>query len=112
MYKRIIVLIILSSLFALKLYNNSTSVMGVFDKYNISYVIENDDIKIDDFSEVLHKLNCQVVDKKYISDRLIIEGYCNEFEDFVIINGNKINFQISISEDVVIFGSPLICGSF
>ena len=57
-------------------------------------------------------LNLEVVNKNEISDRVIIEGYSNKLKDYVVINGRKVNIQLSIFDNKIIMGYPLINGSF
>lgn len=57
-------------------------------------------------------LNLEVVNKNEISDRVIIEGYSNKLRDYVVINGRKVNIQLSIFDNKIIMGYPLINGSF
>ena len=57
-------------------------------------------------------LNLEVVNKNEISDRVIIEGYSNKLKDYVFIDGRKVNIQLSIFDNKIIMGYPLINGSF
>lgn len=63
----------------------------------------------DDF---LDKIDINILSKKCLEDRTIIEGYTDKIVGYKVINNCKVNLQISISEDCVILGSPLITGSF
>ena len=110
--KRFCVFVILISLFVLCYYNNSRSVYSVLDDCGIAYIYKDGVFEIENYEGLLYKLQCQVVDKKYVSDRLVIEGYSGLIQDYVVINGNKVNVQISISDDVVLLGCPLIKSSF
>ena len=47
-----------------------------------------------------------------VSDRLIIEGYTHRLKNYIVIDGRKTNIQMSICEDVILIGSPLINQSF
>lgn len=62
--------------------------------------------------ELLNKLDVKVVSKFKVSERLIIEGYTTKIANYIVIDGRKINVQISVSDDVALVGSPLIDGSF
>lgn len=110
--KRFVVFIVLIALFILNYFNTSSGIDDVLDRCNISYIYENGVFKIEDFEDVLSKLRCQIIDKKYVSDRLVIEGYSGLIRDFVVINGNKVNIQISVSDNIVLMGCPLINSSF
>ena len=72
-------------------------------------VIEIDANNYDDF---INELDVDIISKFEVSDRVIIEGYSPRIKDYLVINGFKVNVQISISDDSVIIGSPLINGSF
>lgn len=80
-------------------------------KYDI---LDSNHIKIshDDVEKFLKKMDVEIVSKFEVSDRLIIEGYTTIIADYIVIDNCKINIQISITDDAVIVGSPLINGSF
>ncbi len=63
----------------------------------------------DDF---LNKIDINILSKKCMEDRIIIEGYTDKIVGYKVINNCKVNLQISISDNCVILGSPLITGSF
>lgn len=65
-----------------------------------------------DYLKTLDDLNICIVNKFCIDDRLIIEGYSNLIKDYVVINNQKVNVQISIADDIVLLGVPLIKNSF
>lgn len=69
-------------------------------------------ISCDDIDEFFSLLNVEICNSFYKSDRKIIEGYCSKFNNFVVSNNRKINIQISICDDYVLIGSPLIKNSF
>jgi hypothetical protein len=76
-------------------------------------VLSNCEYEFDcDYTEILDAFNVCVVNQFYINDRLIIEGYSNDITDYVVINNQKINMQISVSDDMCILGVPLIKNSF
>lgn len=72
-------------------------------------VIEIDANNYDDF---INELDVDIISKFEVSDRVIIEGYSPRIKDYLVINGFKVNIQISMSDKSVIIGSPLINGSF
>ena len=57
-------------------------------------------------------LNLEVVNKNEISDRVIIEGYSNKLKDYVVVNNMKVNIQMSIDDEKILLGYPLIDASF
>lgn len=78
------------------------------------YTSENEilifDIKYLD--KIIDCLNLEIYLKTNISDRIIIEGYSNKLNDFVVVNNLKVNVQMSIFDDEIILGYPLIDTSF
>lgn len=66
----------------------------------------------DKLDEVIDCLKVEIHSKKVIADRLIIEGYSHLISDYIVIGELKTNIQISVTDDEMIVGSPLIYGSF
>ena len=62
--------------------------------------------------EIIDSLNLEIYLMKEISDRIIIEGYSNKLNDFIIVNNMKVNIQISVDDERIILGYPLIDTSF
>lgn len=62
--------------------------------------------------EILHILNAKIVRSESFLSRDIYYCYSQDNNNFVVENGKKINYQISIKKDVVVIGSPLILGSY
>jgi len=71
-------------------------------------------IKIDkeNSSVLLSNLCVEEINKFYIEDRLIVEGYTNKLKKYVVVDGMKMNIQVSISDNVCLVGYPLIKNSF
>ena len=65
-----------------------------------------------DYEKIISKLNLETVNKFVVDDRLIIEGYTNKIKNYIVLDGRKINVQISLSADKCLIGSPLIKNSF
>lgn len=63
-------------------------------------------------NEIIDGLNLEIYLMREISDRVIIEGYTNKLNNFVVVNNLKINIQIAIDENKITLGYPLIDGSF
>lgn len=102
----IAILIIFGNYDTLESHASSTGV----DYVNLGNgVIEINSNSYDDF---INELEINIISKFEVSDRVIMEGYSPRFKDYLVINGFKVNVQISISDDSVIIGSPLINGSF
>lgn len=66
----------------------------------------------EDLDQFLNKINLQNCNKFFIEDRLIIEGYSSKINDYIVINNNKINIQISVCDNRCLIGSPVIKNSF
>ena len=66
----------------------------------------------DNLDDFLDSLNVFIISRMYIEDRMIIEGYSNQINDYVVLNNNRINVQISVANNECIFGVPLIRNSF
>ena len=62
--------------------------------------------------EIIDGLNLEIYLMKEISDRIVIEGYTNKLNDFVVVNNMKVNIQMSIDEEKITLGYPLIDASF
>lgn len=111
-YFAIIFIIFLSILLILsneRSFENYVSSMGVDGEFlnETTYKICG---KIND--TFLDKIDINILSKKCLEDRVIIEGYTDKIVGYRVLNNCKVNLQISISEDCVILGSPLITGSF
>ena len=65
-----------------------------------------------DYIDIINALEIEVVVKKEISNRLVVEGYTRNINNYVCIDDYKINIQMSITKDTLIIGSPLIYNSF
>lgn len=104
--------------------------IGMFflSKTNLNLMIESCGVGVDKFVvcgdsqtveinskaylKIKNLLNLEVVEKNEIAGRTIIEGYSNKLKNYVVINNRKVNIQISICDDKMIVGYPLINGSF
>lgn len=85
-----------------------------FDVENFVYNDNYQTLELDasSLNKLTSFLNLEVVNKNEISDRVVIEGYSNKLKDYVVINGRKVNIQLSIFDNKIIMGYPLINGSF
>ena len=118
--KKFIVFVLVISMMGLLFFVKGNNPLFGFKNMNINYEIlssNNDGFLVsfnrENLSEVLDFLELQNVSKKYISDRLIIEGYSYKVSNYVNVNNLRINIQLSVDEnDKVLCGSPLIYGSF
>ncbi len=64
------------------------------------------------YNDILDKLDVEITNKFDVSDRLIIEGYSSRFTDYILVDSYRVNIQMSICEDYILLGSPLIKNSF
>ena len=117
--KRMVSLIIVFVIVLLLYFFNFTNlnlmlkVQG-FEVENFEYNDNYQTLELDasSLNKLTSFLNLEVVNKNEISDRVIIEGYSNKLKDYVVINGRKVNIQLSICDNKIIMGYPLINGSF
>ena len=83
----------------------------------IKFINQNDSeiIEIDNNSNIENikkALNLEIYSKNNICDRIVYECYSNKLNNFVVIDGKKVNLQISITDNKIIIGYPLISTSF
>lgn len=64
------------------------------------------------FDDVSRALNLFVYSDKILSDRRVLEGYSNKLNSYIVIDGRKVNIQLSIYDDLIVVGYPLIFNSF
>ena len=62
--------------------------------------------------EIVDSLNVEVVNCFNISDRVVVEGYINSLSKYSVVDGRKINVQMSAFDGGVLVGYPLINKSF
>ncbi len=113
--KKYLCFIFVIFLVSLLVWGNKRSFENAIVCADINYnVLDNNIIEIsnDEVEIFLEKMNVQILNKFEVSDRLIIEGYTNKIANYVLVNNCKINIQLSIADNMVIIGSPLINGSF
>lgn len=67
-------------------------------------------------SNILQNLNAKIIKKQSISlnneEKLIIYAYTNKFNKFVMLENQKVNVQIVVSNSENTVGLPLILGSY
>ena len=63
-------------------------------------------------NEFLNNSNTNIVQKDVLCDRSIIYAYCNKLDKYVYVAGKRVNLQVSVDNDYVYIGYPLITGSF
>lgn len=99
-------------------YSEKSLINVVAEEVNNYVIIESDEtyqvLEIDasEIDKILSHLNVEIINKKNVSGRLIIEGFSLALNDYIIINNRKINIQISIDDDSCLIGYPLIKNSF
>lgn len=65
-----------------------------------------------DIHSLCSVLSLDNIRKINMGNEIIYEGYSDLFSNYNVVDGLKVNIQISISSDSVIIGYPLINGSF
>lgn len=117
--KRIISLLVIVVVLVLAFFRFKSDLLVVFDQLNIEYSLcdfgdECVVISIEgvDYNYIIDALDLEIVNKKEIADRLVVEGYSSKIHDYITINNRKINIQLSIVEDMLFVGNPLIYNSF
>ena len=117
-YLALVIIVVLSILYGAGVMN-SKSLISVAESSCFSFDIvdlslDNQVIKIDkkEYGNLMSRLHIEEINVFYIEDRLIVEGYSNMLNNFILIDNMRINIQVSISEDVCLVGYPLIKNSF
>lgn len=117
--KRIVSLSIIFIMVLLLYFFNFTNLnlMLKVQGFDVNNFVYNENFQVleldaNSLNKLSNFLNLEIVNENEISDRLIIEGYSNKLKDYIVINGRKVNVQLSISGDKIIMGYPLINGSF
>ena len=64
------------------------------------------------YKDIIDKLGVEIVSIKDIYGRKIVEGYSAKLSKFKVINERKVNIQMSLFDDKLIVGYPLIKNSF
>lgn len=114
-FARFLSVFLIAILCILNLYNNINRIDKILDSLSIEYKKNSDKeylICIDDYNKILEKLNVVVLNKFYVEDRLVIEGYTSDINEYVVIDESRVNIQISLSDDCCVLGVPLINNSF
>lgn len=116
---KILSIILILSISILSYVYSDNSLINMTNNIGVEYEIIEDDnksqvIKISDynFAEIMSKMDIEIVSLKEVSGRTIIEGYSSNLNDYIVINNRKVNMQMSISDDYILIGYPLIKNSF
>ena len=64
------------------------------------------------YFEIIKMLNLKNIYTEKIGDIIATYGYSCGFGDFRYVNNHKINIQIVLSNEKILFGSPMIYGSY
>ena len=94
--------------------SDCVSACGYNELQIISSDCDNDVIRIDNcnYKDLINNM-AVLINKRYdLCDRLIIEGYTNKLNNYIVVDGVKTNIQIAVCDGCVIVGSPLINDSF
>lgn len=109
----VLMVVVLSSYFYVE---NLSSVINKNDVHilEISNSYSNEVLHFDKdkLQEILNCLDLEIHSENLVADRMILEGYSQKLNNYVVVNNLKTNIQIAISDDEIIVGYPLISGSF
>ena len=116
-YLCVIMILILIVFNSTIIHNKDDFFSLVNDVCDNAEMVDNNDfkvVKIDglNYLNILDKMHVQIIRKFVIDDRLIIEGYTNQLNDYIVVNNIKTNLQISVSDNICLVGYPLIKNSF
>ena len=64
------------------------------------------------YFEIIDNLNLKNIYTERVNDIIATYGYSCIFGDFRYVNNCKVNIQIVLSNGYIIFGSPMIYGSY
>lgn len=95
---------------------NEVNLLDCVSNLNVVDYIKDDESECvylkNSYNEIVNCLNFEVVDEVDFGDRIIVEGYTSRLTEYVGSNFNKVNIQLSITDEIVIVGYPLIKNSF
>ena len=84
-----------------------------YNIYDFVFFDESECFKIEgDLDDVINILGVEIHNSFVIDDHVIVEGFVDGLSDSVVINGFRVNVQLSGCDGVVIVGIPLIENSF
>lgn len=72
-----------------------------------SVVVNNISLK-----KIIKILNLNVLKKYYINNDLVVIGYSNKLNHYLISENKKVNIQIKVGQENIIVGYPLIMEGF
>ncbi len=64
-----------------------------------------------DYTKFLKEINFKIYKKYCVEDLLILEGYSNKYDNYIIKNNCKFNIQVCVGENVKV-GYPYIAEGF
>lgn len=119
MFKKILIIVLFLFLCIVNVNFSNDNVLHILSKNNIKYsllIYEKNKLLFElfnaDLNDIKNTFNLSIYSCLKLSDRVVVEGYSNCFNSYVNIDNKKVNFQISIFDDKVLVGCPLIYGSF
>ena len=65
-----------------------------------------------DAQVLIKKLNGKVLKTEKVGDMLIFYGQSGKLEKYVVVDNEKINFQVAVNDGKVTIGTPLILGGY
>lgn len=109
---RFVCVFVLGVLFVINYLSNDCFYKEKIVDFSCDWGLTNCEISASNYEMIFNKLNVVIINKRLIEDRLIIEGYSSEIGDSVMVNGVRVNIQVSVCDDKCILGIPLIKNSF
>ena len=87
----------------------STYSIDLEDYYNKDLKLNKQQLSL---TQIEEQLGLKIVSNIELENRKVITAFTQKLRNFIYLNGEKINIQISLSENEIKIGYPLILGSF
>lgn len=87
----------------------STYSLDLEDYYNKDLKLNKQQLSL---TQIEEQLGLKIVSNIELENRKVITAFTQKLRNFIYLNGEKINIQISLSENEIKIGYPLILGSF
>ena len=117
--KRILSLSFLCVLIFLVIYFNCDSInflseLNSFSVESIECFENNYTVTLEnvDYQKLIDLFDIDIYKSTEFSGRLVLEGYSSMLNNYCVVEGLKTNVQISVYDNIVVVGFPLIKGSF
>lgn len=64
------------------------------------------------FDDICDKLNVKLCDRQKVADTEMIYGFSPKFDRYIILDGNKVNVQITFDGETIKIASPINLGEY